>query len=130
MYDIAPSDQRAIHLDFNIIVYLKDPNLQSSINIRHLSTKYPVSTRTYKTYVESYFKNDIITKVQSIQNMIYNTTIDEMDLPFINIVDKLTIKRMMLAKKNTKRSKFTHRKRYLRNFVLSKSQDTSTRNNI
>ena len=69
MYDITPSDQRAIHLDFNIIVYLKDPNLQSNINIRLLSTKYPVLTRTYKTYMESYFKNDIITKVQSIQNM-------------------------------------------------------------
>ena len=49
MYDIAPSDQRAIYLDFNLIVYLKDPNLQSSINTRLLYTKYPVSTRTYKT---------------------------------------------------------------------------------
>ena len=130
MYDIAPSDQRAIYLDFNVIVYLKVPNLQSRINIRLLSTKDPVSTRTYKTYVESYFKNDIITKVQSIQNMIYNTTIDEMDLPFISIVDKLTIKRMMLAKTNIKRSKFTHRKRYLRSLVLSKGQDTSTRKHI
>ena len=83
MYDITPSDQRAIHLDFNIIVYLKDPNLQSSMNTRHLSTKYPVSTRTYKTYVESYFKNDIITKVQSIQDTIENATIDETDLTLL-----------------------------------------------
>ena len=62
--------------------------------------------------------------------MIYNTTIDEMDLPFINIVDKLTTNGIMLAEKNIKRSKFTHRKRYLRSLVLSKGQDTSTRKHI
>ena len=109
MHDIAPSYHRAIYLDLNLIAYLKEPNQQSSINTRLLSTKCPYSTRTYKKYIENYFiKNGIITKVQSIQNTIENTTIDETDLPIINVVDQLITKGLLLAEKNIKHYKSTH----------------------
>ena len=62
MHDIVPSGHRTIYFYINLIAYLKDPDLQSSITTYFLSTKTPYSPMIYKKYLENYLKTILLLK--------------------------------------------------------------------
>ena len=95
------SDHRGLHLDIDIIQYLRNPFIDlAKNNNRLLSSTHPKKVSKYKKVLIEYISARKATdKANAIQNKINNKSVDESDMKEINNID-ITITKGTLFSEN------------------------------